>query len=146
MIRIAIWALMVIPVASLADEQGIAGLTAHDMVDNRTMLDLTPRMKHKLLSNMREQLAATREIIGLIAQEKFNSASSTARSKLGKTDDLKPVYEAANNEDFSQLVLAAGASGNELAKTLQTKDPKKSLLALRKTMGICLQCHNKFRQ
>ena len=139
-------ALILVPVAVIAEEQGIAGLTAHDIVDNRTILDLSPRMKHRLLSNMREQLAATRAIIGLLAQEKFERASSSARTKLGMTEDLEKVYESSKNEDFKKLGLAASASAYELAKTLQTKDLNKSLLALRKSMGYCLACHKKFRQ
>jgi len=139
-------AFLSVPAASIAEEQGIAGLTAHDMVDNRTTLELSTRMKHRLLSNMREQLIATRSIIGLLAQDNFERASSTARTKLGMTEDLKQVYDAANNEDFKKMGMAANNSSNELAKTLQTKDLKKSLQALRKTMGNCVQCHNKFRQ
>jgi hypothetical protein len=42
--------------------------------------------------------------------------------------------------------LAAGNSADELAKTLLAKDLKKSLLALRKSMGYCLECHKKFRR
>jgi hypothetical protein len=139
-------AFLLIPVAGMAEEQGITGLTAHDIVDNRATLDLSPRMKHRLLSNMRAQLLATRTIIGLLAQEKFEGASSTARAKLGMTEDLKQVYDTAKNEDFKILGLAANSSADELAKTLQTKDLKKSLQALRKTMGYCVQCHDKFRQ
>lgn len=144
--KFALLAFLLIPVAGMAEEQGIAGLTAHDMVDNRTTLELSTRMKHRLLSNMREQLIATRSIIGLLAQDNFERASSTARTRLGMTEDLKQVYDAANNEDFKKLGMAANNSANELAKTLQTKDLKKSLQALRKTMGNCVQCHNKFRQ
>ncbi|MEO8331138.1 MAG: cytochrome c [Gallionella sp.] len=139
-------ALLSIPVSGLAKEQGIAGLTAHDIVDNRTTLKLSPRMKHRLLSNMRAQMAATQTIIGLLAEEKFNSAESTARAKLGMTEDLKQIYDKSQNEDFKKLGLAAHSSANELANTLQTKDLKGSLQALRKTMGFCVQCHRKFRQ
>lgn len=139
-------AFLLIPVAGMAEEQGISGLTAHDIVDNRATLDLSPRMKHSLLSNMREQLSATRAIIGLLAQEKFESASTTALTRLGMTEHLKNIYDTSNNEDFKKLGNAAHTSAVELSNTLQTKDLKKSLLALRKTMGYCVQCHNKFRQ
>ncbi|MFZ5522747.1 MAG: cytochrome C [Pseudomonadota bacterium] len=144
--KFAILALLLMPVAGMAEEQGISGLTAHDIIDNRAALELSPRMKHRLLSDMREQLAATRAIIGLLAQDKFARASSTARAKLAMSEELKQVYDAANNEDFRILGLAANASADELAKMLQTKDLKKSLLALRKTLGYCQECHKKFRQ
>jgi len=144
--KFVLLAFLLIPFAGMAEEQGITGLTAHDIVDNRTTLDLSTRMKHRLLANMREQLVATRAIIGLLAQDNFERASSMARTKLGMTEDLKQVYDAANNEDFKKLGMAANTSANELAKTLQTKDLKQSLQALRKTMGNCVQCHKKFRQ
>jgi len=141
-----IFAFLSIPFFCAAEEQGIAGLTAHDIVDNRTALDLSPRMNHRLLSNMREQLAATRNIIGLLAQDKFERASSTARAKLGTTEGLKQVYDSSKNEEFKKLGFAANSSTDELVKTLQSKDLKKSLLALRKSMGHCLVCHKKFKQ
>ncbi|MGC2049091.1 MAG: cytochrome c [Gallionella sp.] len=144
--KFVLLAFLLIPVAGMAEEQGITGLTAHDIVDNRMTLDLSTRMKHRLLSNMREQLVATRAIIGLLAQDNFERASNTARTKLGMTEDLKQVYDAAKNEDLKKLGLAANTSANELAKTMQSKDMKKSLQALRKTMGYCVQCHKKFRQ
>ena len=140
------FAILSIPIFCAAEEQGVAGLTAHDIVDNRTTLDLSQRMKHRLLSNMREQLAATRTIIGLLAQDKFERASSTARAKLGTSEDLKQVYDSSKNEELKKLGRAANSSANELAKTLQSKDLKKSLLALKNSMGHCLECHSKFRR
>ncbi len=142
----AMLALLLMPVAGMAEEQGTTGLTAHNINDNRTSLNLTPRMKHRLLSNMRLQLVATQTIIGQLAAERFARASTTARTRLGMNDELKQIYDAANNEDLNKLALDAQASAEELANTLQTKDLKKSLLALRKTMGYCVQCHKKFRQ
>ncbi len=140
------FAILSIPLFCAAEEQGTAGLTAHDIVDNRTTLDLSQRMKHRLLSNMREQLAATRTIIGLLAQDKFERASSTARAKLGTTEDLKQVYDSSKNEDLKKLGQAANSSSVDLAMALNSKDLKKSLLALKNSMGYCLECHRKFRR
>lgn len=144
--KILMLALLWMPVAGLAGEQGTTGLTAHDINENRTSLNLTPRMKHRLLSNMRAQLAATQTIIGLLAAERFDRAATTARSRLGMSDDLKQIYGTARNDGLDQLLLATQASVDELANTLQTKDLKKSLQALRSTMGNCVQCHKRFRQ
>jgi len=139
-------ALFFIPATGMAEEQGITGLTAHDIVDNRTTLNLSERMKHRLLSNMREQLVATRTIIGLLAQDNFARASNTTRTKLGKNEELKKIYDSANNEELNKMGMAAMTSAEDLAKTMETNDMKKSLQALRKTMGYCVQCHKKFRQ
>lgn len=143
---IVMLALLLMPVTGMAEEKGATGLTAHNIKDNRTSLNITPRMKHRLLSNMRAQLAATQAIIGLLAAERFEKASTTARSKLGMSEDLKLIYGTSKNEDLDKLVLATQASTDELATALQTKDLKKSLQALRSTMGYCVQCHDKFRQ
>ena len=139
-------ALLWMPVTGMAEEQGTAGLTAHNINDDRTSLNLTPRMKHRLLTNMRAQLAATQTIIGLLAAERFDKASSTARARLGMSEELKQIYGASKNEDLNKLVMATQTSTEELAKALQTKDLKRSLLALRDTMSYCVQCHKKFRQ
>ena len=128
-----------------ADERGVAGLTAHDMVDNREALELSPRLSHRLLSNMREQLAATRAIIGYLAQENFDRAASTARTKLGMTDDLKLVYDSTESADFRKLAMEATSSSTELVHALQSKEIQASLLALRETMSHCIQCHNRFK-
>ena len=139
-------AILFLPVFCAAEEQGITGLTAHDIVDNRQTLDLSPRMKHRLLSNMREQLSATRNIIGMLGQDNFEAAARTARAKLGMTEGLQQVYNASNNQEFIKLGMTASASADTLAITLKSKDLKKSLQALREAMAICVQCHNRFRQ
>ncbi len=139
-------AILFMPVFCTAEEQGITGLTAHDIVDNRQSLDLSPRMKHRLLSNMREQLSATRNIIGMLGHDNFEGASNTARAKLGMTEGLEQVYNASNNQELIKLGIIASASADKLAISLKSKDLKKSLKALRESMAICVQCHNKFRQ
>ena len=144
--KIVMLALLFIPVAGMAEEKGITNLTAHNIFDNRTSLGLTPRMQHRLLSNMRAQMAATQAIIGQLADGRFDRAARTARTKLGMSEDLKRIYDASENEDFKKLGLDANASAYELANTLQTKDLKKSLQALRDTTSYCVQCHKKFRQ
>ncbi len=75
---IVMLALLLIPVAGMAEEKGITNLTAHDIFDNRTSLGLTPRMQHRLLSNMRMQMAATQAIIGQLADGRFDRAAKTA--------------------------------------------------------------------
>ena len=144
--KIVMLALLLIPVAGMAEEKGITDLKAHNIFDTRTTLGLSPRMQHRLLSNMRTQMAATQAIIGQLADGRFDRAARTARTKLGMSEDLKQIYDASENEDFRKLGLDANASAEELANTLQTTDLKKSLQALRDTTSYCVQCHKKFRQ
>lgn len=143
--KILMLALLVLPVVASAAEEDI-GLTAHNLFDTRISLALTPPIKHRLLVNMRAQLAAIQTIIGLLADEKFDQADKISRAKLGISDEMKQIYGRANNEDYKNLGHTFHNSADELATTLQTKDMKKSLQALRNTMGYCVQCHHKFRQ
>ena len=139
-------ALLLAPIGTTAAEEGTMGLTAHNMFDNRISLGLAIKVKHRQLVNMRIQMAATQVIIGLIADAKFEKAAKIARTKLGLTDEMKQIYELSKNEDFKNLGLAFHNSADELSVVLQTKDLKKSLQVLNKTMEYCVQCHNKFRQ
>jgi len=141
LILILLW----IPTVGIAEEKGVAGLEAHNIRDLRTSLDLSPRIKHRLLSNMQAQMAATQTIIGLIAEARYEKAAKIARGRFEMNEVLNQIYDASKNEDFNNMGKSFRASAAELANTLQTKDLKKSLLALRKTMSYCVQCHSKFR-
>ena len=144
--KFLILALLLLPISVTAVEQDNIGLTAHNLFDTRTSLGLSSKIKHRQLVNMRAQLMATQAIIGLLAEENFDKATKIVQIKLGLSDEMKQIYERANNKDFKQLGLAFHNSADELGTALQTKDMKKSLQALRNTMGYCVQCHNKFRQ
>jgi hypothetical protein len=134
------------PLCAPAAEDGTIGLTAHNLFDNRTSLGLTANIKHRQLVNMRAQLMATQSIIGLLAEGKFEKASKISLAKFGMTDEMIQIYDLSKNEEFKLLGLSFHNSADELGTALQSKDMKKSLQALRNTMGYCVQCHNKFRQ
>jgi Cytochrome C' len=134
------------PICAIASQEDDIGLTAHNIFDNRISLGLSTKVQHRLLVNMRAQFKATQAIIGLLAREKFESASKIAHTRLGLTNEMRQIYDLSKNEDFRNLGLASHKSAAELETALQTKDMKKSLQALRDTMGYCVQCHSKFRQ
>ena len=138
--------LLIFPVYLMAAEENDIGLAAHNMFDNRISLGLSTKVQHRLLVNMRAQLQATRAIIDWIADEKYEKASRISHARLGLTDEMRRIYDLSKNEDFRNLGLAFHKSATELEAALKTKDMKKSLRALRDTMGYCVQCHNKFRQ
>jgi cytochrome c556 len=138
--------LLLIPASAIAAEENDIGLAAHNMVDDRISLGLSTKVKHRQLVNMRAQLRATQMIIGLLAEEKFEKASTISHTKFGSTDETNQIYALSNNEDFKKLGLAFHNSATELEATLKTKDMKMSLRALRNTMGYCVSCHRKFRQ
>jgi hypothetical protein len=138
--------LLLLPICTIAAEEDDIGFTAHNIADIRISLGLSARINHRLLDNMREQLQATRAIIGWIAEEKYEKASKISHARLGLTDEMRRIYDRSKNEGFKNLGLAYHKSATELEAALQTRDMKKSLRALRNTMGYCVQCHDKFRQ
>jgi cytochrome c556 len=144
--KIILLALLLSPVCSSAADENDIGLTAHGIFDNRIALGFSTKVQHRLSVNMRAQMQATQTIIGLLAEEKFEKASSISHTKFGLTDEMKQIYDLSRNEDFRELGLAFHNSATGLEAALQTKDMKKSLQALRNTMGYCVQCHSKFRQ
>jgi hypothetical protein len=144
--KIILLTLLLAPISTIAAEEDNIGLAAHNIFDNRISLGLSTKVKHRQLVNMRTQMQATQTIIGLLAEEKFERASKISHTKLGLTDEMKQIYDLSKNGDFKKLGLAFYNSSTELETALQTKDMKKSLQALRNTMGYCVQCHSRFRQ
>ena len=119
---------------------------AHDVMDSRTSLNLSPEMKQHQLSNMRSHVEAVQSIVGLLAREEFDRAAQIAHSRLGLTEEMQKMCGMFRNEEFNQLGLAFHKSGDDLGNALQSKDMAKSLQALHSTMEYCVQCHAKFRQ
>lgn len=144
--KLLILALLLAPVGAMAAQESMVGHMAHNMNDKRISLGLSPQMKHHQLVNMRAHLAAVQSVIGLLSEEKFEKASKVAHTKLGLTEEMKQMCDMFENEDFKKLGYAFHNSADELGNALQTKNMKKSLQALNKTIGYCVQCHEKFRQ
>lgn len=144
--KILILALLLAPIGAIAAEGSVVGHRAHNMNDNRISLGISRGMKQHQLSNMRAHLAATQSIIGLLSEKKFEKASKIAHTKLGLTEEMKQMCDMFENEDFKKLGYAFHNSADELGDVLQTKNMKKSLQALHKMTGYCVQCHEKFRQ
>ncbi len=144
--KISILALLLAPIGAIAAEGGVVGHRAHDMNDTRISLGLSRVMKQHQLSNMRAHMAATQSIIGLLSEGKFGKASKVAHTKLGLTEEMKQMCDMSENEDFKNLGYAFHNSADELGDVLQTKNMKKSLQALSRMTGYCVQCHEKYRQ
>ena len=142
--KILMLVLLLVPVGALAEETHMG--RAHNMMDKRISLGLSPKMKQHQLVNMRAHLAAIQKITGLLAEKKYEKASKIAHSQLGLTEEMKQMCDMFENEEFKTLGLAFHNSGDELGDVLKTKNMKKSLQALNKTMGYCVQCHEKFQQ
>jgi len=114
--------------------------------DSRISLKLPPAMRQNQLAMMREHLKAVDTIVMNIAEGKFDEASTIAHGKLGLTPAMKKMCSMYGNDQFRDLGLAFHNSADELGEVLKTKDTKRSLTALHKTMDKCLTCHATFRQ
>jgi len=114
--------------------------------DGRISLQLTPHMKQHQLANMRSHVEAIQSIIGMMAEDKFDQASTIAHNKLGLTPMMKKMCNMSDNDDFKKFGLAFHKSADELGNVLKTRNIKLSLTALHKTMSSCVQCHATFRQ
>jgi len=114
--------------------------------DQRISLGLNPMQKQMQLANMRSHLKAVQDIIGLIAEKKFDQASKIAHRKLGLTPEMKKMCNMFSNEDFKARGLAFHQSADALGDVLKTGNTKKSLNALHRTMNNCVACHATFRQ
>lgn len=135
-------------IALAADEMMHHANHHHEMsvADTRISLELSPEMKQHQLSNMRGHVEAIKSITGLMAESKFEEASKVAHSQLGLTPEMQSMCDMFSNENFRKLGFAFHKSGDELGDVLKTKNVNKSLRALNKTMGYCVECHATFRQ
>jgi len=139
----------IVPVYAQSEEKVSANhhmMMSDNTNDNRVSLNLPPHMKEHQLENMRSHVEAVQTIIGLIAENDFSKASEVAHTKLGLTEEMNRMCSMFENEDFRTIGFQFHESADDLAETLKTKDMKKSLWALNKTMGYCVQCHAGFRQ
>jgi len=116
------------------------------VTDKRISLGLGPMQKQHQLSNMRSHLKAVQDIVGMIAENRFDEASLVAHEKLGLTPEMQQMCNMFDNQDFRAMGLAFHRSADELGDTLKSKDPDQSLRALHRTMNYCIQCHASYRQ
>ena len=134
--------------AALAADEKLHDASHHKMsaTDMRTSLNLSDEMKQHQLSNMREHVKAIKNIVDLMAENRFEEASEVAHAKLGLTPEMEAMCDMFDNKDFRKLGRSFHRSGDVLGDALQTRDVKASLQALNKTMQYCVDCHAAFRQ
>jgi hypothetical protein len=61
----------------------VAGVSPGWTQDTRALVRLPPPMQEHMLANMRDHLATLNEIIGDIADDKFDAAAKVSESRLG---------------------------------------------------------------
>jgi len=114
--------------------------------DSRISLKLPPMMRYNQLAMMREHLEAVDDIVAYLSEGKFDKASHIAHNKLGLTPEMQKMCSMYGNDKFRDLGLSFHHTADKLGDVLKTKNLKKSLTALHKTMDKCIACHATFRQ
>lgn len=114
--------------------------------DERISLGLGPMQKQHQLANMRSHLEAVQDIVGLIAENRFDEASAIAHDKLGLTPEMEQMCDMFADENFRNMGLAFHRSADELGEALKRSNTAESLQALRSTMNHCIRCHAAYRQ
>jgi len=123
---------------------GLASLSAvAEAVDKRQTLNLTEPQRHYVLSEMRELLAGTQDILGALVKEDMATVAKSARA-LGfemKHKAENPLH-AVLPKAFMQLGMPMHKEFDQIAADAEAlKNPKHTLQQLNTTMGKCNACH-----
>lgn len=112
-------------------------------VDKRQVLNLTEPQRHQVLTEMRELLTGTQDILGALAKEDMVSVAKSAR-ELGfemKHKAENPLHDVLPKA-FMQLGMPMHKEFDLIAADAEAlKDPKHTLQQLNATMGKCTACH-----
>lgn len=123
---------------------GLTSLSAiAEDVDNRQILNLTEPQRHYVLSEMRELLAGTQDILGALAKDDMATVAKSARA-LGfemKHKAENPLHDVLPKA-FMQLGMPMHREFDLIAADAQSlKNPKHTLQQLNATMAKCTACH-----
>ena len=130
----------------------VAGIGSSQAQDTRELVQLPAPMQEHMLGNMRDHLATLNEIIGDVADSKFDAAAKIAEQRLGMSSLSlhgaahlapylpKPMQDigAAMHKAASQFALVAqetGADGNV----------GRAITSLSKVTEQCVACHAAYR-
>lgn len=123
---------------------GLASLSAvAEEIDKRQILNLTEPQRHQVLTEMRELLAGTQDILGALAKDDMATVAKSARA-LGfemKHKAENPLHDVLPKA-FMQLGMPMHREFDQIAADAQSlKNPKHTLQQLNATMAKCTACH-----
>ena len=123
--------------------------------DARMLVRLPEPMQEHMLGNMRDHLATVNEIIGLVADGKFDDAAKLAEQRLGMSS--LGLHGAAHMAPFmpqpmQDLGISMHHAASRLAIVLQDSSVSPSLNAMRdvdralhEVTATCAACHASYR-
>ncbi|SEL41273.1 cytochrome c [Nitrosovibrio tenuis] len=125
-----------------------ATLTATaDEVDKRQILPLTEHQRNHVLTEMRDLLSGTQNILGAISREDMIAVAGEARSLgMGMVHKGEDHLQAVLPREFTQLGMSVHKSFDKIALDAESlKDLKHTLRQLTELMQKCNACHSSYQ-
>ncbi len=133
----------------------VAGIGAGEAQDSRELVKLPPPMQEHMLGNMRDHLATLNEIIGDVANGKYDEAAKVAEQRLGMSSlslhgaaHLAPYFPKTMQDIGASMHHAASRLVIVLqdASTAPTAEAMRNInRALYEVTTNCEACHAGYR-
>lgn len=116
--------------------------------DSRQALGLTGVVQEAVRKTMREHLEVLHAIVAALAREDYDKAAAIAHEDLGFPKHHQAMQReqgASLPPEYQELAMAHHRVAEELAEMIPSKDMKRILPHLGRTMKACVACHQAFR-
>lgn len=124
------------------------GTPADSREDERAALGLDQAAEAGMKLTMREHLEALQDIVASLGGEKFDQAARVAHEELGfpkHHQAMKREGGATFPPKYHELAMAHHQEAEALAKAIPSKDLKRILPQLERTIGACVACHRAYK-
>jgi len=115
--------------------------------DERAALGLSQAAEAGMKLTMREHLEALQAIVASLGRQEFEQAAKVTQEELG----FPKHHQAMQREGgatfpprYHELAMAHHQEAEELAKAIPSKDLKRILPQLERTIGACVACHRAY--
>jgi hypothetical protein len=116
--------------------------------DSRVALSVQPAIADSVRLTMREHLDALRALVAALAQEEYESAAVIAHEDLGFPKHHQAMMReqgAMFPPKYQELAMAHHQEAENLAQIIPSKDLKRILPHLERTMKACVACHETYK-
>ncbi len=116
--------------------------------DRRAALGVGPTAEMGLKLTMREHLEAIRDIVAALGRQDFEQAAKVSHEELGFPKHHQAMEREAGATfppKYHELAMAHHREAEDLARLLPSRDLKRILPQLDKTIGACVDCHRAFK-
>lgn len=137
-----------VPESDHRHQMNMAAGSSGAAMDVRQALNLPPAAQEGLKLTMREHLEALQAIVAALAREDYEKAAAVAHEDLG----FPKHHQAMQREQgapfpprYQELAMAHHQVAEDLAQAIPSRDMKKILPHLDRTMKACVACHQAFK-